>query len=46
MSDGHPDGVEMSRWHGDQTEPVDATISQVRRLIYPLHGLDPFDPRD
>lgn len=46
MSDGSPDGIEVDRWDGHQTEPVDHTISEVRRLIYPLHGLDPHDPRD
>ena len=27
-------------------KPVDRSIAEVRGLIYPLYGLDPFDPRD
>ena len=29
-----------------QFYPTDATIAQVRGLVYPLYGLDPFDARD
>jgi acetoin utilization protein AcuC len=33
-------------WGGDVEEPVDAAIRDTRRAVYPLHGLDPDDPRD
>jgi acetoin utilization protein AcuC len=44
MSDGHP--VAFDRWDADHRTPVDKAIAEVRGLIYPLYGLDPFDPRD
>ncbi len=46
MTDGHPDGIDVEQWDGQLERPVDRAIDEVRRLIYPLHGLDPFDPRD
>ncbi|MCG8918045.1 acetoin utilization protein AcuC [Actinokineospora sp. PR83] len=33
-------------WDGALETPVDAAIRDVRRAIFPLHGLDPDDPRD
>lgn len=33
-------------WGGDAAERVDATIVETRRAVFPLHGLDPDDPRD
>ena len=44
MSDGKPAAYEP--WDMEHAMPVDRTIAEVRNLIYPLHGLDPFDPRD
>jgi len=44
MTDDAP--VDFQPWHGVAEVPVDAAIAEVRRLIHPLHGLDPFDPRD
>ncbi|GGM11684.1 acetoin utilization protein AcuC [Nakamurella endophytica] len=46
MSDGSPDGIPVTPWSGETEEPVDVGIDQVRRAVFPLHGLDPFDPRD
>lgn len=46
MSDGNPDGPEFSRWDGSADSPVDQAIIDVRRRVYPLHALDPYDPRD
>ena len=46
MSDGVPGTVEVAGWDGDNSEPVDTAIAEVRRMVFPLHGLDPFDPRD
>ncbi len=50
MSDGMADraanGVPFDRWDGHVEGPVDTVIADVRGRIYPLHGLDPFDPRD
>ncbi|MGH3731052.1 MAG: acetoin utilization protein AcuC [Micromonosporaceae bacterium] len=31
---------------GDDPDPTDRAISATRRAVYPLHGLDPYDPRD
>ena len=45
MSDGVP--ATFQRWDAaDHHHPVDGTIAQVRGLVYPLYGLDPFDARD
>jgi acetoin utilization protein AcuC len=44
MSDGHP--VDFEPWGSDHGGPVDKAIGDVRGLIFPLYGLDPFDPRD
>ncbi len=44
MSDGK--SVSFQGWGGVQSMSVDKAIAEVRGLVYPLHGLDPFDPRD
>ncbi|MDQ3579165.1 MAG: acetoin utilization protein AcuC, partial [Actinomycetota bacterium] len=44
MSDGGDTGFEP--WGGGVTDEVDTVIRDVRRAIFPLHGLDPDDPRD
>ncbi|MTD16488.1 acetoin utilization protein AcuC [Nakamurella sp. YIM 132087] len=46
MSDGKPDGIEVPRWDGIGEMPVDRVIEEVRRRLFPMHGLDPWDPRD
>ncbi|HEX3787911.1 MAG TPA: acetoin utilization protein AcuC [Pseudonocardiaceae bacterium] len=33
-------------WGGDDTQTVDTAIRNTRRAVFPLHGLDPDDPRD
>lgn len=33
-------------WGGDAEQPVDAAIRDTRKAVFPLHGLDPHDPRD
>ncbi len=33
-------------WQGEHETPLDKAILETRRVIFPLHGLDPFDPRD
>ncbi|WP_199443260.1 acetoin utilization protein AcuC [Umezawaea beigongshangensis] len=33
-------------WGGDAEQPVDESVRETRRAVYPLHGLDPDDPRD
>jgi acetoin utilization protein AcuC len=43
------DGVEpvVGRWEpGDTGDPVDRAILATRLAVFPLHGLDPHDPRD
>jgi acetoin utilization protein AcuC len=41
------DGAELSwtPWAGTGDTPVDRAIQETRRAIYPLHDLDPDDPR-
>jgi acetoin utilization protein AcuC len=46
MTEGQPDGIAFERWAGMPELPVDRAIDDVRRAVFPLHGLDPFDPRD
>lgn len=38
--------VEFDRWDGSVEMAVDRSIQDTRNKIYPLHGLDPHDPRD
>ncbi|GIJ45964.1 acetoin utilization protein AcuC [Virgisporangium aliadipatigenens] len=43
------DGSEASYapWQPDgEPNPLDRTITATRNAVFPLHGLDPFDPRD
>ena len=44
MSDGA--AATFVAWEPGDHHRVDPVIANVRRLIFPLHGLDPFDPRD
>ncbi|MEU4802429.1 acetoin utilization protein AcuC [Actinosynnema sp. NPDC023587] len=38
--------VAFERWGGDAQTPLDAAVRDTRRAVFPLHGLDPDDPRD
>ncbi|MEU4556756.1 acetoin utilization protein AcuC [Actinoplanes sp. NPDC023936] len=44
MSDGVPPVLEQ--WSPGTTDPVDRAIQATRTAVFPLHGLDPHDPRD
>jgi acetoin utilization protein AcuC len=45
MTDGIDPPVE--RWEpGTASDPVDKAIMATRMAVFPLHGLDPYDPRD
>jgi acetoin utilization protein AcuC len=45
MTDGIEPAVE--RWEpGTAPDAVDKTIMATRMAVFPLHGLDPYDPRD
>ena len=46
MSDGTPHRVPYPPWDGEFEQAVDGAIQDARTTIYPLHGLDPYDPRD
>jgi len=46
MSDGAPHPVTFQPWDGSVELPVDRAIRDTRNRVYPLHGLDPYDPRD
>jgi acetoin utilization protein AcuC len=38
--------TDFEPWDGTVDERVDSTIRDTRRAVFPLHGLDPDDPRD
>ncbi|OZM74496.1 acetoin utilization protein AcuC [Amycolatopsis antarctica] len=44
MTDGAETGFEP--WGDGADDPVDIAIRDTRRAVFPLHGLDPDDPRD
>ncbi|HEY8373980.1 MAG TPA: acetoin utilization protein AcuC [Pseudonocardiaceae bacterium] len=44
MTDGRD--VEFGPWDGSADTPLDLAIRETRRAVFPLHGLDPDDPRD
>ncbi|GAA3530064.1 acetoin utilization protein AcuC [Amycolatopsis ultiminotia] len=44
MTDGQD--TTFKPWGDDADEPVDIAIRDTRRAVFPLHGLDPDDPRD
>ena len=44
MTDGAETGYRP--WGDDGDDPVDVAIRDTRRAVFPLHGLDPDDPRD
>jgi acetoin utilization protein AcuC len=46
MSDGVPNPVTFQPWDGSVELAVDRAIQDTRSVIYPLHGLDAYDPRD
>jgi acetoin utilization protein AcuC len=46
MNDGTTGLVAYERWDGTVDMAVDRAIQDTRNRIYPLHGLDPHDPRD
>jgi acetoin utilization protein AcuC len=44
MTDGG--GTSFLPWSGEGGDPVDMAVLGTRRAAFPLHGLDPDDPRD
>ena len=44
MGEGADTGFQ--RWGGGADERIDVSIRDTRRAVFPLHGLDPDDPRD
>ena len=46
MSDVTTSVVEYEPWDGEHSHAVDRAITEARNKVYPLHGLDPHDPRD
>ncbi|QFZ17520.1 acetoin utilization protein AcuC [Saccharothrix syringae] len=44
LTDGADTGFRP--WGGELDTPVDLAIRDTRRALFPLHGLDPDDPRD
>ena len=46
MNDGTTGLVSYDKWDGTVDMAVDRAIQDTRNRIYPLHGLDPHDPRD
>jgi acetoin utilization protein AcuC len=43
MTDGR--GTDYEPWT-EGADRVDAAVLETRRAVFPLHGLDPHDPRD
>jgi acetoin utilization protein AcuC len=46
LADPSADGPAYEPWQPGGTSPLDRAIVATRRVVYPLHGLDPDDPRD
>ncbi|SFF56309.1 acetoin utilization protein AcuC [Actinoplanes philippinensis] len=44
MTDGTEPPIES--WPGTSEDPVDRAVLATRTAVFPLHGLDPHDPRD
>jgi acetoin utilization protein AcuC len=44
MTDGRE--TTFKPWGDSEDDPVDVAIRDTRRAVFPLHGLDPDDPRD
>jgi acetoin utilization protein AcuC len=44
--DPPPQGIAWLRWQPGEDGPLDRAITATRRAVFPLHGLDPDDPRD
>ena len=44
MGEGGP--VSYRRWQPGEGDAVDAAVLATRKAVFPLHGLDPLDPRD
>ena len=38
--------TDFQPWGGGVDDQIDAAIQETRRAVFPLHGLDPDDPRD
>ena len=41
-----PQGIAWLGWQPGVDSPLDRAIAATRRAVFPLHGLDPDDPRD
>jgi acetoin utilization protein AcuC len=46
MGENGGEPVDVEPWDGQDGTPIDRAIMRVRKEIFPLYGLDPFDPRD
>ena len=46
MNEGTTGLVAYDKWDGTDGMTVDRAIGDTRSELYPLHGLDPHDPRD
>ena len=48
MTELHPpvQDIAWRRWEPGEDSPLDRAITATRRAVFPLHGLDPHDPRD
>ncbi len=46
IATGAPPGPAYVPWQPGGDTPLDRAIAATRRAVYPLHGLDPDDPRD
>jgi acetoin utilization protein AcuC len=39
-------GIAWPRWEPGEDSPLARAVTATRRAVFPLHGLDPDDPRD
>jgi acetoin utilization protein AcuC len=44
--DAPAEGIRWQPWQPDEHTPLSRAITATRRAVFPLHGLDPDDPRD
>ena len=44
LTDGQPDGIEVTAWAGETEQAVDPAVAQVRTAVFPHYRLDPVDP--
>jgi acetoin utilization protein AcuC len=44
--DSGAEGIGWQPWQPGEDTPLSRAVTATRRAVFPLHGLDPDDPRD